>query len=53
MTAVLLNEMCSVAAAVILRERYGHHAVQVSEVGRRATADATSRPSREQSAVRW
>lgn len=40
MTALLLDEMFPVAAAVVLRERYGHDAVQVSEIGLRATPDA-------------
>lgn len=39
MTAILLDEMFPVAAAVVLRERYGHDAVQVCEVGLRATPD--------------
>lgn len=40
MTALLLDEMFPTAAAVLLRERHGHDAVHVSEVGLRATADA-------------
>lgn len=40
MTALLIDEMFPVAAAVLLRETYGHDAVHVAEVGLRATEDA-------------
>ena len=40
MTAFLIDEMFSPATAEILRDRYGHDAVHVSEAGLTATEDA-------------
>ena len=40
MTAFLIDEMFPVAAAEILRTKYGSDAVNVAEVGLRAAADA-------------
>lgn len=40
MSRFLLDEMFPVAAAELLRERFGREAVHVSEVGLRATEDA-------------
>jgi hypothetical protein len=39
-TAFLIDEMFPMAAAELLRTRYGHDAVHVAEAGLRATADA-------------
>ena len=39
MTAFLIDEMFPVAAAVLLRETYGHDAVHVAEIGLRAADD--------------
>jgi hypothetical protein len=38
-TAFLIDEMFPAAAAEILRTKYGHHAVHVTEVGLRAADD--------------
>jgi len=38
-SAVLIDEMFPVAAAVLLRDTYGHDAVHVAEVGLQATED--------------
>jgi hypothetical protein len=40
-TAFLIDEMFPSAAAVLLREKYGHDAVHVSEVGLQAADDAS------------
>ena len=40
MTAFLIDEMFPAAAAMVLRETYGHDAVHVTEVGLRAVDDA-------------
>lgn len=40
MTAFLLDEMFPPAAAALLREKYGHDALHVCEVGLQAAADA-------------
>ena len=40
MTAFIVDEMFPVAAAVLLRDTYGHDAVHVVEVGLRAADDA-------------
>ena len=40
MTAFIVDEMFPVAAAVLLRDTYGHDAVHVAEVGLRAAGDA-------------
>ncbi len=40
MTAFLIDEMFPVAAAVLLRESYGHDAVHVAEAGLRAAEDS-------------
>lgn len=40
MTAFLIDEMVPPATAALLREKYGHDAVHVSEVGLQAAADA-------------
>lgn len=40
MTAFLIDEMFPVAAAALLRDTYGHHAVHVTEAGLRAAEDA-------------
>jgi hypothetical protein len=40
MTAFLIDEMFSPAAAVLLREKYGHDAVHVREVGLEGADDA-------------
>ncbi len=40
MTAFLVDEMFPTAAAVLLRDSYGHDAVHVAEVGLRAADDA-------------
>lgn len=40
MTAFLIDEMFPTAAAVLLRDTYGHDAVHVAEVGLRAAEDA-------------
>ena len=40
MSAFLIDEMFPVAAAVLLRDTYGHDAVHVAEVGLQATEDA-------------
>ena len=40
MSAFLLDEMFPIAAAVFLRDTYGHDAVHVAEVGLRAAEDA-------------
>jgi Domain of unknown function (DUF5615) len=39
-TAFLADEMFPPAAAVLLRDTYGHDAVHIAEVGLRAAADA-------------
>ena len=39
MTAFLVDEMFSIAAAALLRDTYGHDAVHVTEVGLQATED--------------
>jgi hypothetical protein len=39
-TAFLIDEMFSPVLAALLREKYGHDAVQVAEVGLQATEDA-------------
>jgi len=39
-SAFLLDEMFPIAAAVFLRDTYGHDAVHVAEVGLRAAEDA-------------
>ena len=39
MSAFLIDEMFSMAAAVVLRDTYGHDAVHVAEVGLRAAED--------------
>ena len=39
MSAFLIDEMFPVAAAVLLRDTYGHDAVHVAEVGLQATED--------------
>jgi hypothetical protein len=39
-SAFLIDEMFPVAAAVLLRDTYGHDAVHVAEVGLQATEDA-------------
>jgi hypothetical protein len=41
LTKFLLDEMYPVASAVVLRDRFAHDAVHVTEVGLGATADAT------------
>jgi hypothetical protein len=38
-TAFLIDEMFSSAAAALLRDKYGHDAIHVAEVGLNATAD--------------
>ena len=40
MTAFLIDEMFPIAAAVLLRDTYGHDAVHVAEAGLRAAEDA-------------
>lgn len=40
MIAFLIDEMFSVAVALLLRETYGHDAVHVAEIGLRAADDA-------------
>ncbi len=40
MTAFLVDEMFPMAAAVLLRDTYGHDAVHVTEAGLRAADDA-------------
>ena len=40
MTAFLVDEMFPVAAAVLLRDTYGHDAVHVAEIGLQAAEDA-------------
>lgn len=40
MTAFLIDEMFPPAAAALLREKYGHDAVHVSEVGLQAADDS-------------
>lgn len=40
MTAFLIDEMFPIAAAVLLRDTYGHDAVHVAQVGLRAAEDA-------------
>lgn len=40
MTAFLIDEMFPLAAAVLLRDSYGHDAVHVAEAGLRAAGDA-------------
>lgn len=40
MTAFLIDEMFPAGTAALLREKYGHDAVHVSEVGLQATEDA-------------
>lgn len=40
MTAFLVDEMFAPAAAVVLRETYGHDAVHVADIGLRAAEDA-------------
>lgn len=40
MTAFLIDEMFSVAVALLLRETYSHDAVHVAEIGLRAADDA-------------
>ena len=40
MTAFLLDEMFPAGTAVMLRETYGHNAVQVAEIGLRGAEDA-------------
>ncbi len=40
MTAFLVDEMFQMAAAVLLRDTYGHDAVHVTEAGLRAADDA-------------
>ena len=40
MTAFLIDEMFPTAAAVVLRETYGHDAVHVAEIGLHAVDDA-------------
>ena len=40
MTAFLVDEMFPMAAAVILRDTYGHDALHVAEVGLRGADDA-------------
>ena len=40
MSAFLVDEMFPVAAAVLLRDTYGHDAVHVAEAGLRAAEDA-------------
>jgi Domain of unknown function (DUF5615) len=40
MTAFLIDEMFPAAAAGLLREKYGHDAVHVSEIGLRGAPDA-------------
>lgn len=40
MTAFLIDEMFPAAVALLLRETYGHDAVQVAEIGLRAADDA-------------
>ena len=40
MTAFLVDEMFPPAAAVLLREKYGHDAVHVSEAGLQSAEDA-------------
>jgi hypothetical protein len=44
-TAFLIDEMFPAAAAEILRTKYGHDAVQVSEVGLRAADDTQVAPA--------
>jgi Domain of unknown function (DUF5615) len=39
MTVFLIDEMIPVSAAVLLRDKYGHDAVHVSEVGLRGAPD--------------
>lgn len=40
MTAFLVDDMFPPAAAVLLREKYGHDAVHVSEIGLQSAEDA-------------
>ena len=40
MTAFLIDEMFSVVAASLLRDKYGHDAVHVAEAGMRGAPDA-------------
>lgn len=40
MTAFLIDEMFPMAAAALLRDKYGHDAVHVTEAGLRGTPDA-------------
>jgi len=39
-TALLIDEMFPIAAAVLLRDTYGHDAIHVGETGLRAAEDA-------------